>query len=83
MIEAFGFILIYLGLMVLISVFKKRDAFLTSEAKRYFLQRNEIDDNWHSHGRVFTKGIALIKDKKTGKKKFIKQAELCDIGILS
>ena len=60
-----------------------RDSFETQEAKRYLFGFNEVDDNWSSNGRVYTNGIALIEDKKTGEKRFIKQAELCDIGILS
>jgi hypothetical protein len=60
-----------------------RDSFEVQEAKRYLVGFNEVDENWSSNGRVYTNGIALIEDKKTGEKRFIKQAELCDIGILS
>jgi hypothetical protein len=61
----------------------RKKTFLETESDRYFFKRNEVNDSWHSYGRVYTKGIALITNKKTGKSKFIKQAELSDIGILS
>ena len=57
--------------------------FATREAKRYFYDFNKIDKNWSPEGKVYTKGIALIKDKKTGEKKFIEQAEISDVGLLS
>lgn len=57
--------------------------FSIQEAKRYFLKRNESNKSWHSNGRVYTNGIALIQNNKTKQKRFIKQSELCDIGILS
>jgi len=58
------------------------DDFAIKEAKRYFFDFNKIDNNWSANGKVYRVGIALIENKKTGKKEFIKQAELCDIGIL-
>jgi len=66
-----------------IKLSKKISLFQLKEAKRYFKNFNEIDNEWSSHGKVYTNGISLLVDKKTGKKKFIKQAEVCDMGILS
>ncbi len=60
-----------------------QNSFAVQEVKRYFFKRNKADKNWSSNGRVYTNGIALVKDKTTEKKHFIKQSELCDIGILS
>jgi hypothetical protein len=77
-----GAILLYIGIS---SIFKKNypAIFKREEAKRYLFKGNEIDDNWSSNGLIYTEGLALIEDKKNNKKDFIKQAELCDIGILS
>ena len=81
--------MLYVGLGSILIIFgfylirSGKKTFEYEEAKRYLFKFNEIDDNWCSRGRVYTQGIALIEDKKTGKKRFIKQAELCDIGILS
>lgn len=58
----------------------KKDDFLASEADRCLNKFCEIDENWNSRGRVYTKGLALIEEN--GKRRFIKQAKLCDIGIL-
>ena len=56
--------------------------FATKEAKRYFYDFNKVDRNWLSEGKMHTTGITLIEDKKTGKKQFIKQAEINDVGLL-
>jgi hypothetical protein len=82
-LEILGFIFFIIGIMLLMFLYGKKDTFLSTEAKRYFSKNNEIDSSWHSHGRVYTEGIALIEDKQTNQKRFIKQAELCDIGIMS
>jgi hypothetical protein len=83
----FGLVVLVIGLSLIlfsVSSFKSsKDSFEVKESKRYFFGFNEIAENWSSNGRVFCTGLALIEDKKTGKKKFIKQAELCDIGILT
>lgn len=57
--------------------------FKRKEAVRYLFLGNEKDGDWSPNGRIYTEGLALIENKKTKKKTFIKQAELCDIGILS
>ena len=80
--------MMYVGLGVILLIFglyltKFRErTFEYEEAKRYLFKFNKVDDNWSSRGRVYTQGLALIENKKTGKKEFIKQAELCDIRIL-
>ena len=55
-------------------VFKK-------EAKRCLNNFCEVDENWNSNGKVYTKGLAVIEENE--KKRFIKQAKVCDIGILN
>lgn len=58
----------------------KKDDFLASESNRCLNNFCQVDDNWNSNGKVYTKGLAVVQ--KDGKKQFIKQAKLCDIGIL-
>ena len=58
----------------------KKDKFLEKEAKRCLNDFCEVDENWNSKGRVYSKGLAVIEEN--GKKRFIKQAKVCDIGIL-
>ena len=57
------------------------DPFLRSEANRVLSKNSEINKSWNSQGRVYSTGVALIT-LKNGRKKFIKQAKLCDTGIL-
>lgn len=58
----------------------KKDPFLASGTDRCLNHFCEVDDSWSSRGRVYTRGLALIE--VDGKKKFIRQAKLVDIGIL-
>ena len=58
----------------------KKDDLLARESNRCLNDYCEVDSNWNSRGRVFTKGLAVIEEN--GKKRFVKQAKLCDIGIL-
>lgn len=59
----------------------KEDKFFKKEAKRCLNNFCEVDENWNSNGKVYSKGLAVIEEK--GKKRFVKQAKVCDIGILS
>ncbi|MBE0494742.1 MAG: hypothetical protein IBX48_10455 [Thiomicrospira sp.] len=53
---------------------------MESEAKRCLQNDCEADVAWHSGGRVYTKGLALIE--QNNQLRFVKQAKLCDIGLL-
>ena len=77
-----GAMLLCIGIL---SMFRKNYVakFKREEANRYLFEGNKIDDNWSSNGFIYTEGLALIEDKKTKEKTFLKQSELCDIGILS
>lgn len=59
----------------------KKDKFFEKEAKRCLKNFCEVDENWNSNGKVYTKGLAVIEENE--KKRFIKQAKVCDIGILN
>ena len=59
----------------------KKDKFFEKEAKRCLNDFCEVDENWNSNGKVYTKGLAVIEENE--KKRFIKQAKVCDIGILN
>lgn len=82
-IELIGLCILTIGIVSMINFLSNRNKFFINEAIRFFFKRNETTKNWNSHGRVYTEGIALIENRLNGKKKFIKQSELCDIGILS
>lgn len=58
----------------------KKDIFLESEADRCLNGLCEANESWNSNGRVYTKGLAVVE--QDGNKRFVKQAKLCDIGIL-
>ncbi len=81
-----GALLILIGLFGLSLLWRfKKHSFFEEEANRYLNKFCEVDENWSSRGRVYTKGLAILKEKgKDGetKIKFVKQAKLCDIGLL-
>lgn len=58
----------------------KKDDFLANESNRCLNNFCEVESNWDSKGRVYTKGLTVIE--RNGKKQFVKQAKLCDIGII-
>ena len=58
----------------------KRDDFLASESDRCLNKFCEAGEDWDSRGRMYTRGLAVIEE--SGKKQFVKQAKLVDIGIL-
>jgi len=79
-----GIFFIIIGCDMLLSFIKNRkDSFMKDEADRYLFKYNKMPKGWRSQGRVYTEGIALIENRKTKQKKFIRQAELCDIGLLA
>ncbi|SFR49297.1 hypothetical protein [Thiomicrospira sp. ALE5] len=53
---------------------------MESEAIRCLQNDCEANRAWHSDGRVYTKGLALIE--QNNQLRFVKQAKLCDIGLL-
>jgi len=83
-------ILLFLGLFSLYYAikFKKlmndksnRNSFMEKEAERFFFKNNEIDEYWDSQGRDFRKGMALIKNEKTGKYKLIATGRVVETGL--
>lgn len=79
--EIIGLLILFVGFISAGLFWRfKRDDFLARESDRCLNRFCEVDNNWNSEGRVYTKGLAVIE--KDGKKRFVKQAKLCDIGIL-
>ena len=79
--EFIAILLLYVGAISASFLWKfKKDDFLASESKRCLNNFCEVDGNWNSRGKLYTKGLTVIE--RNGKKQFIKQAKLCDIGIL-
>lgn len=58
----------------------KEDRLLEKESKRCLNDFCEADENWNSNGKLYTRGLAVIEEN--GKKRFVKQAKVCDIGLL-
>lgn len=63
-----------------ISKQNENDLFMTNESKRIIFSNAEIDDEYTSTGRVYTRGISLVKSGN-GKYSLIPQAKVCDIGL--
>lgn len=79
--EFIAILLLYVGFISATFLWKfKKDYFLASESNRCLNNFCEVNSNWNSRGRLYTRGLTVIE--KNGKKQFIKQAKLCDIGIL-
>ena len=77
----FSLLLLFLGMLTAGMFWSfKKDIFLASESDRCLNHFCEVDDSWDSRGRMHTRGLALIEEN--GKKRFVKQAKLCDIGIM-
>ena len=74
-------ILIFIALLSASFVWSlKKSKFMEQESKRCLNGLCEIDDNWSSQGKVYTKGFAIVEEN--GKQRFVKQAKLCDMGLL-
>lgn len=79
--EFIAILLLYVGFISASLLWKfKKDDFLASESNRCLNNFCEVDSNWNSRCRVYTKGLTVIE--KNGRKQFVKQAKLCDIGII-
>lgn len=55
--------------------------FMKKESERIVFKNAEVDSDYTSTGRVYTRGLSLIKNKQTGKYNLIAQAKVCDIGL--
>lgn len=56
-------------------------AFMQNESQRILLNNAEVDSNYTSSGRIYTRGLSLIKNEDSGKYNLISQAKVCDIGL--
>ena len=63
-----------------ISKMNNSTGFMSEESKRVLFQNAIINDEYTSSGRVFTRGMSLVKFKN-GKYDLIAQAKVCDIGL--
>lgn len=79
--EFIALLILYIGLLLDGFVWKfRKDDFLASEANRCLNHYCEAPKEWSSRGRLFSSGLAVIEEN--GKKRFVKQKKLCDLGIL-
>lgn len=70
--------IIFIALALVYKLFEEKHVeseYLSEQAERYFNKRNEVDENWHSNGKNYTRGVSLIK---TGKNEyaFLKQSKI-------
>ena len=75
-------VLFYLSFKFL--VFTRKNEFseiMRYESERCLRNQCEVDSNWNPHGRIYTNGFMI--EEKNGKTRFVKQAKLCDLGILN
>ena len=63
------------------SLKSEKNSFMGKEASRIVFQDAKVDDSYSSEGRVYTRGLSLIKDKESKKYTLIPQAKVCDIGL--
>lgn len=79
--EIIGLLILFIG-FISAGLFCRftRDDFLARESDRCLNKFCEVDSDWNSEGRMYAKGLAVIEEN--GKKRFVKQAKLCYIGIL-
>lgn len=63
-----------------ISKQNENDLFMKNESKRIIFGNAQIDDDYTSTGRVYTRGMSLVKSEN-GKYSLIPQAKVCDIGL--
>ena len=56
------------------------DSFMLNEASRIIFKDAEVKAGYSSQGRVYCRGLALIKSEN-GKYTLIPQAKVCDIGL--
>ena len=81
-----GTLLLLISLSVLSSLlWFKKSSFFEEEANRYLNKYCKADKNWNSRGRVYAKGLAILKEigkSNKAKIKFVKQTKLYDIGLI-
>jgi len=51
------------------------------ESSRIIYNNAEVTEDYSSQGRVFTRGLSLIKKDGDEKYTLISQAKVCDIGL--
>ena len=59
----------------------KENHFMVNESARIIYDNAEVKENYTSQGRVYTRGLALIKKDGDSKFTLISQAKVCDIGL--
>lgn len=82
--EYLSFVLLFLGVLSagFLWNFGKKDEFLEQESNRCLNDFCKVDNNWSSEGLLFNNGVTFLKNKKNGEVNIIKQAKICDIGLL-
>lgn len=73
--EIIAILILYVGFISAGIFWKfKKDDFLMKESYRCLNKFCEIDSDWNSRGRIYTRGLTVIEEN--GEKRFVKQAKL-------
>ena len=70
----------YLAIKILTKP-KNSNQFMMAESSRIMYNNAEVTEDYSSQGRVFTRGLSLIKKEGDEKYTLISQAKVCDIGL--
>lgn len=83
--EMMNLLLVIFGLSTIYLFYKANTKSYSSlrkkEATRYF-EGSVVNEQETFKERTYTHGLAFVVDKKTGQKKFKKQAKMCDSALL-
>ena len=60
---------------------KRKNHFMINESARIIYGNAEVKEDYTSQGRVYTRGLALIKNDGDSKFTLTSQAKVCDIGL--
>ncbi len=76
-------LLISLVLVYKVFFFKidKSNDRMNEEARRILLKYSEAESDYTSEGRVYTRGLSLVKKSGDDKYTLIAQAKVCDVGL--
>lgn len=76
-----GAFILYVVLKFLLNKEKFKSEFLKKEADRIVTQHAKADKTYSSQGRMFTKGLSVMRKKGDKKFQIIAQAKVCGLGL--
>ena len=67
--------------LLYVSSNKRENHFMINESARIIYDNAEVKEDYTSQGRVYTRGLTLIKKDGDNKFTLTSQAKICDIGL--